>query len=432
MVASAQQLRVEGVYEQKDAGFFMMRVKIPGGVLSSEQAFKICEVAERFGRQTVHLTTRNSIEFHWLPADGLAEANRMLASVGLTTRGACGGAVRGITCSTATLGAYPQVQALARKIHQHFTQNPHFEGLPKKFKVCVEAGYEGARHLIQDTGIVFAGLVEGEPRYDVWVAGGLGKEPVPAFLLEDGVSEGRVFALLEAVVAVYKAGASPGKRLKHLVAGIGRVEFVGLLAPRLEAVPSLEIRDGFAKSLTPEAGEDTSFVEARVFAGELATTGLRRLASIGLEYTRGWLLVTPDQNLAFRLKGDRAAALEQELADAGFRDGSREERVKFRVCPGNHECRMGLGPTRDITRQVIARMCGAGEGLGWAISGCPNSCAQPQLADVGIIIAKLPKDEKGERSPLFDLYRRTGETLGAVMHSDLTLDQLLEAVAVIS
>ena len=126
----------------------------------------------------------------------------MLAAAGLTTRGACGGAVRGIVCSTPSLPGFPATQVLARKLHHHFTQNPHFEGLPKKFKIAVEAGYRNSRHLIQDLGLVLAGTEGGQDIYDVWAAGGLGREPQPAYLLEEGVAEERVIPLIEAVVTV--------------------------------------------------------------------------------------------------------------------------------------------------------------------------------------------------------------------------------------
>ena len=149
----------------------MVRVKVPGGVLSAEQAKKVADDADRFAAGGIHITVRASIEFHRVQGDALPEVVRLLAAVGLTTRGACGGAVRGSSASTFH-GDFPATQVLARKLHHHFTQNPHFEGLPKKFKIGVDAGYAGSRHLIQDLGLVRAGADGGQDRYDVWMAGG--------------------------------------------------------------------------------------------------------------------------------------------------------------------------------------------------------------------------------------------------------------------
>ena len=106
-----------------------------------------------------------------------------------------GGAVRGIVCSTTFAEGFPVAQVLARKLHRHFAGNPHFEGLPKKFKVGVDAGYSGARHLIQDAGLVYVGTEEGSDLYDVWLAGGLGREPMPALLFEQRVAERRLLPL---------------------------------------------------------------------------------------------------------------------------------------------------------------------------------------------------------------------------------------------
>ena len=95
-----QQLRLDGIYQMNPQEDLMLRVKIPAGVLSSEQAEKIAAIGERFGKGLLHLTSRASIEFHWLRYEQLAQIMPMLAAVGLITRGACGGAVRGISCST--------------------------------------------------------------------------------------------------------------------------------------------------------------------------------------------------------------------------------------------------------------------------------------------------------------------------------------------
>jgi sulfite reductase (ferredoxin) len=89
---------------------------------------------------------------------------------------------------------------------------------------------------------------------------------------------------------------------------------------------------------------------------------------------------------------------------------------------------MGLAPTRDIARQVLGQLGPAGRRLTFAVSGCPNSCPQPQLADVGILTSRLAKGEDGARSPRFDLYRRHGEGLGEATASGLELAELLAEV----
>lgn len=117
------------------------------------------------------------------------------------------------------------------------------------------------------------------------------------------------------------------------------------------------------------------------------------------------------------------------MAAAGFAADRPEQRVAFRICPGSHECAMGLAPTRDVARAVIGAMNDDAAALRWSISGCPNSCSQPQLARVGIVTAKSVKGEDGQRRPLFDLYRREDDgSLGVLVGSGLELEELVAAV----
>ena len=430
MTIDWQRLRIEGVYKQNEDGQLMLRVKVPAGVLAAEQARKVADIAERFSNGTVHLTTRGSIELHWLQLGDLPEALRLLAAVGLTSRGACGGAVRGVSCSTTFSEGFAVAQVLARKIHRHFAGNPHFEGLAKKFKIGVDAGYGHSRHLIQDVGLVFVGTEEFRDLYDVWLAGGLGREPQPAFLYAERIPESQIIPLLEAVLRLYRRHAPKGKRLKFVLREMGEGTFRRLLeTERAQGPAELELADAVEKRLTALPHGPCTAVEANVFAGELATGALRSFADISERFAEGFLALTADQNVAFlpadpRQEGDARAA----LASAGFGGETTEEKVNFRICPGGHECRMGLSPTRDIARQVIAATGEGATSRTWAIAGCPNSCSQPQLADFGIVTVKNAPGPDGVRRPLFDFYRRQGEGFGEKSAEQLDLEGLLKTI----
>lgn len=171
----AKALKLEGIYQQNDAGELMMRVKLAGGLLSLSQADVLARLGQTYGRGTFHLTTRGSIEFHGLEFKQVPLVQRSMASVGLFSRGACGGAVRGISCSSGFGKGFNHTQVLGRKLLLHFSGNPHFEDLPKKFKIAVEADYSGSRHLIQDLAFVYVDQDNGQVLYDVWIGGGLGR-----------------------------------------------------------------------------------------------------------------------------------------------------------------------------------------------------------------------------------------------------------------
>ena len=421
-----QALRIEGIYRQPEEGFAMQRIKLPAGVLSAAQARGIAAIATDFARDTLHLTTRGSIELHDVRTENLAAVKGRLTALGLTSRGACGGAVRGVTCASQGDADFPQVESLARRLQRHFTGNPRYERLPKKFKIGIVTDTASRGHLIQDVGLVLRWADDGSVGYDVWIAGGLGREPRAGFLLEEGVTEGRLIPLIEAVLDAYAAHAPAGKRLKHVARELGEEELRKLIAARPAATGELNPPAGLPESFVPAPTASTR-LEAPVFAGEIPADSLTRLADFADTRAGGWLIVTADQNIAFQAIGDAASA-RQELVRLGFGGGIREEEVSFRICPGSHDCRMGLAPTRDVARQVIVALGPVAGRARWAISGCPNSCSQPQIADFGIVASSLVKEDDGSRSPRFDLYRNDGEGLGSMIRGSLTMSALVSAV----
>ena len=418
MSTQVKEYRLDGIYRQRQEGFYMQRVKLAAGVISADQARAVAAVSTRFGKGTVHLTTRGSMEIHWLKEADLPAVKRSLAAVGLTSRGACGGAVRGVTCASQGAVGFPAVETMAKRIHQYFTANPRFERFPKKFKIGVEADDTSRRHLIQDVGLVLSARDDTGIRYDLYAAGGLGREPQPGFLFEAGVGEQRIIPLVEAIARVYSAHTPAGKRLKHLIREIGEAEFRRLVALEPTAAEELPLVSGLPDHLAPPAA---ARLVAPVPVGELSSAQLSDLADVAAQWGAGFLLVTADQDIAFHLP---EGSDPDEAASALRRINFGASQVTFRVCPGSHQCLVGLSPTRDIASTLIEAMGPTAKGLSWALSGCPNSCTQPQLADVGIISAALVKDESGERTPRFDLYRGDKHGFGAIVEHSLTLNEL--------
>lgn len=424
MTTTQQDYRLDGIYRQRQEGYFMQRVKLPAGVIAAVQARSVAAVAERYAKGELHLTTRGSIEIHWLREEDLPAVKQALAAVGLTSRGACGGAVRGITCSSQGTAGFPALENLARRLHRHFTGNPRFERLPKKFKIGIEVDTSGRRHLIQDVGLVFAGTGDSGPRYDVYLAGGLGREPQAGFLFEADVAEQRIIPLIEAVARVYAAHTPAGKRLKHLVRRIGEPAFRYLLSREQTATELLPPATGFPDNLTPRP--QGGRVEVELFAGRLTGADFVRLADLAEAAAGGILMVTANQNIALHPTDEtgRQTAL-QDLKQQGFGIAGQV----FRVCPGTHLCRAGLSPTADIASALRERMGGTAQRHSWALSGCSNSCTQPHLADIGIVTSGLTRDDDGGRTPRFDLYRLGAEGLGTVTDRSLTLEELYRRVA---
>ena len=423
MVPSPPNFRLDGIYTQRQDGFFMQRIKLAAGVISATQARAVANISARFGRGTIHLTSRGSMEIHWLREDALPYVKRELAKTGLTSRGACGGAVRGVTCSSHGTHGFPRLEALARQVQRHFTGNPRFERLPKKFKVGVEADISGGRHLIQDVGLVRAGEEDGSPWYDVWIAGGLGREPRPGFLLGERFPEGRIIPVIEAVIAVYAANVPPPKRLKFLAQQMGEQKLRELIEAEPGFSELLPAASGFAEGLVA-GGEVSQQRELPVFAGELTAGQLLRLADAADVCADGVLQVTADQNILVTVIPGADTTLLNDFSDLSPVPAPRV----LRICPGRHECSMGLAETRTVAAALLEQMGEAGQHMSWALSGCPNSCTQPQLAEVGIVSSALVKGDDGERTPRFDLYRRGDTHFNTAFARALTLEQLTAMV----
>jgi sulfite reductase beta subunit-like hemoprotein len=423
--------RLDGIYKQRQDGFYMQRVKLAAGVISAVQARVVAAVATRFGQGTIHLTTRGSIEIHWLKEDDLPFVKRELAMAGLTSRGACGGAVRGITCSIQGAQGFPLLETVARRLHRHFTGNPRFERLPKKFKIGIEADTAGGRHLIQDVGLVLAGNEDGRACFDIWIAGGLGREPRAGFLFLERIQEERLIPIIEAIITIYAAHAPPPKRLKYLAKEFGEQKLSDLIKAEPSYGEEIPEYSGLPEHFVSSSRE-LQRLELPVFAGKLTAVQLSLIADAADRIAAGVLMVTADQDIALLLSQGIDAAAElttlRILTDLSF----AQPVEAFRICPGSHECRMGLAPTRDVAETLIAHISPAGKKLRWALSGCGNSCSQPQLADVGIVASRLTADADGEKTPRFYLYRRLNSGLGQMVHEGMTEVELTELLLSIS
>lgn len=228
---------------------------------------------------------------------------------------------------------------------------------------------------------------------------------------------------------VYAANVEPPKRLKSLIASRGEDEFRRLVEIELEQSVPVSSKDVFDKTLLPVSGtQDDLKLVVPVFAGELSAERLGLLVGaakgVGIDY----LQVTTDQNVALLPAGQQERQqLIEVLTQCGF-DGLEKPYSVLRVCPGSHECRMGLTATRSLAEQLQQRYEQKLVGRSLAISGCANSCAQPQLADIGLIAGKSVKADNGLRTPRFDLYLRTNEGLGTRTATDLSADDLLVAL----
>lgn len=441
-----------GLYYQLDHTSHMQRIKIPGGIVSAAQMDALADLADEYGRGVAHITTRQDLQIHWVPLDGVMDMYDRLLAVGITTRGACADSVRNATaCPYA--GVAPDepfdVAPYVLALHEYFLFNPLNLTLPRKFKPAVEGcAHDCAQVPINDVGF-YAKVRDGVRGFAVWAGGGLGSQPFLAQHVADFIPADDMLVWAEAVVRVHhRYGERKNRhkaRLKYVMNKMGAEKFRATIASEA-AVVALErgdelraqVREVVAEYRVPppapprapvaplpgfdhwrrtnvraqkQGGYFTALVTVPL--GDLTTPQLRALARLTTDRGNGTLRFTNDQNVVLpwvaeaALPGVYAALVAQELADP---DVSTIHDVVS--CPGMDYCSLAITRSMGMAERLRAHLAsdpdtanGFAEKLGVfavKISGCPNSCGQHHVGDVGLT-GHLVKDADGIERPYYSV-----------------------------
>jgi len=422
-----------GTYGQRQMGVNMLRVKIPQGVLAAAQVERLADIGDEYSRGFGHVTTRQNVQFHFVPLARVPEAMTKLDEVGLTMREACGGTVRNVTacalagvCSGASFDVTPYGQAVTR----HFLRNPICQALPRKFKIALSGcGDDCAQGAINDVAIL-ARVRNSERGFEIRVGGGLSTSPENAHPLESFVPADRLLPVLEAVVRVFdRTGNRQNKsraRLKYVIRKIGldgfRKEYEAELAKidadgrgsipidvssevgpdavlRLRApVRQIAAEDGFerfyASNCLKQRQSGYYAVIARLERGDITSAQLRGVARLARQFSDGTVRLSNEQNLLFRFVPEASlTAIHAELVALGLgRSGARTIH-DVTSCPGSDTCNLAVTRSRELTTAVEEKLAAAtgsaaeavkaADSLDIKISGCPNSCGQHHVAALG-------------------------------------------------
>jgi sulfite reductase beta subunit-like hemoprotein len=419
-----------GVYGQRHlTDVHMVRTKLPGGALSADALDAMADVADQWSRGWGHVTTRQNVQFHFVGLSDVPAVLRRLAAAGVTSREACGDTVRNVTaCHLA--GVCPlevlDVNAAAEAVTRHFLRNPLAQNLPRKFKIAASGcAVDCALTGIHDIGIL-ATEVDGVKGFKLLVGGGLGTDPHEAKELEPLTAPDELIVTSEAILRVFdREMVRKGRsrvRMKFLVAKLGIEAFRELVLdereklrcsadyrkqdpeaflPKHRAVdgPTAPEAEGYvsADPLGYESWRSTNVVEQRQrgrFAayvtlrlGDVTADQFRALSkasrSLGVEFR-----TTVRQNLVVRdLRAGDVPLLYDLLRDSGLGETGAEKASNIVACPGAETCNLALTASRGVASATIDALVAAGlgdVGLSINVSGCPNSCGQQQMADIGL------------------------------------------------
>ncbi|HWP30083.1 MAG TPA: nitrite/sulfite reductase [Chloroflexota bacterium] len=444
-----------GLYHDKPkVGYFMLRIKVPSGILTPAQYRTIGELAQRFGRNYTELTTRQNVQLHWIQIKQLPEVFAALERVGLTSLGGCGDTVRNITgCPVAGLDpdelfdCRPQV----REVAEYFLSHREYFDLPRKHKITISTcAYQCNAPEINC--IAFTGARQPGPGgerlgFSLQVGGGLSATPrlgrhVGVFIPpEDVLPTAR--AILDVWREDLRYRLSRAKaRLKFLVDDYGpegvRAAIEARLGRRLEDLAELPQPRGATEHLGihPQKQPGLYYVGFPVFLGQVTGEQTVQLADLAASYG-GDIRITRQQN--FILTGIPAARLEEvvaRVAEIGFPLDVNRLRGSSVGCTGQPLCNFAVAGTKSKLREIIlhleARFGRAVEGLRLGVDGCPHACGYHWVSDIGLQGTTARGEPGTAKQEAYDIFLRGGvgaqPTIGRPLLRRVEADQVLDYI----
>lgn len=408
-------LKTWGVCSQRTPGLHMIRIRVPGGQISSGHLRAVADISARHADGQAHVTTRQNLEVHSVPSREVRTTLGELGSVGLTTRSACGHTVRNVVgctragiCADAPFDVRPTLQA----VHDHYLSRADQVNrrLPRRLNVFVAGCGRCMSHAqVNDLGFVPT-IEDGERGFQLWCGGSSASRPRVASLLFGFVPRAEATAVAEAVTDVYCAHGfrtRPAKaRLKFLVEEWGEDGFAAEVLARLREIrPGTRTRRerglvvlGGDRRLESELGAVSGqrqpgylCVEARVTLGDLTGAQMHGLADLAERHGDGQVWLSREQNA--ELHWVAAPAVTDVLArleKLGLATGGAGGLVDVQVCAGDEWCVWGVGDSRGLARRLdgaLQKLAGSqpdARPLRVHISGCSHGCAQHCTADIGL------------------------------------------------
>lgn len=396
-----------GLYVQrpKTDERFMLRVKVPGGILNAAQAAAVADLAAEYGRGVVDITTRQSLQLHWVAVEDLPSIFKRLGEVGLTTVAAAGDCPRNIITSPLAGFAVDElfdVQPLVQQLNRFFEYNRDYSNLPRKFKIAITAEPYNSIHA-ETNDLAFTPAVKevrGETvqGFHIAVGGGLSNQPQLAAALDIFVRQEEVVKVAAAVAAIFRDYGYREKRnharLKFVVADWGLAAFTDKLlqitGPLLTRGTDLTKgwNKGLFQGVQPQKQAGLNYLGLTIPAGRLTAADFKELARLATTYGTGALRTTNGQNLVLlNITDAKVAELQAEPLVQKLVQHDSSYAVAAVTCTGKEFCPFAAAETKQVLLDVLAHVDAKAEfvpGLRIGMSGCKHSCGHPQTADIGL------------------------------------------------
>lgn len=407
-----------GIYEHRETGRYMARVRLGAGLVLPHQLERIAALSLQHADGILHVTTRQDLQIHNLPIEGTAAVQEGLLAVGLSARGGGGNTVRNVTacprasvCPHARFDVAPHAIALAEYLLAH----PKSFTLPRKYKIAFSGCADDCAYAsVNDLGF-FAHEREGKLGFSAYAAGGLGAQPAIGILLEPFVEPSEIFAVAEAILYLFdRLGDRSNKnqaRLRYVLRRLGPDSFLSeyrkererLARQGLHAAPSetrslaiscLDAGPVLTKEQVPAAPEgflaerdpDRFSLVVRLSNGRIPADDLTRVAGIATALGAGVVVATQQQDLLV----PGVPTEKVELARAAVESlsiSAKPRGPKVVACAGASTCKLGLCLSPALADAIEQKLNGLESHSRLTeirLSGCPNNCGNHSLAALGL------------------------------------------------
>ena len=390
--------------------YFMVRIRIPNGLLTAPQLRTISDVTERYARGSADLTVRQNIQLHWVTIEAMPELLDALWSVGLTTRGSCGDDTRNITgCPLAGVDADEIIDAspLVLEASRFFVGNADFYNLPRKFKISITGCRSWCTYPeINDVGLTaVTRRLHGreEAGFSIRIGGGLSADPFLAARLNAFVKPEQVVPVLKGVAEIFRDADvlrenRERARLKFLFLKHGwnaetfHAELEKHLGFKLEPAVDEQAPNDLYRDhvgVHPQKQPGLFYIGASVLRGRISAQQMRTAADLAQKLGGGELRVTNMQNLlVVNVPRENVDKLAEQLTQAGLPVQASPFWRGVVACSGSEFCKLAITETKSFSRWLVEeledRLPGFQQHLKLHVTGCPNSCGQHWIADIGI------------------------------------------------
>lgn len=419
---------INGTYGQRQEGVYMIRVKLPQGIANLAQLEALATIAEKWAGSGVgHVTTRQNIQLHFVKEKDAELALQTAAEAGLTTREACGNAVRNITgCPYAGVAPHEpfDVTPYADAVTRHLLRGPYSSALPRKFKIAFGGccGFDDIQAQINDLGFLCTTDAQGNPGFKVYMGGGLSTLRKAAILVHEFLPVTQVLEVSEALVRTFhRVGNRKDKhkaRVKWAIQKLGTPAFLAEYhkdleavraeggrplavapAPKPRAVPvpgtpvePLPDFEAFQKTnVRAQKQPGYSAVIVRLPKGDITPANFRHLARLAATYGEGEIRTTNEQNLVLRFVPTwRVPELHRELTAIGLGQAGAMTMADVLSCPGASSCKIAVTNSKALGASLTEFLDGRPDlvaqvpGLDVKMSGCPNGCGQHYSSVIGL------------------------------------------------